>query len=508
MPTRQDVAIGLSLATLWFIGVWSDLLPFLYLSSRFPVGALPCWQDFLAVLLNVCLLGAAFAVGRALIRRAPHSIRVAAGWAFLVSLIVPLNVIRNHFHTHLEPLLDAMGPIAARTLIALLMIAAAAVIVRWRSAVIHGITTGLLILFPLVPLLFAQAAWAISQAHGRMQCAGASTFAAPFQSAPRIRVIWIVYDELEEYAAFAARPRDLALPALDRLRAESIAAAPFAPADRTERSMPAFLIGAPVDDSMLTSRNELKLTVRGRSDVRPLAPVDTVFARARDLGINAGVAGFFLPYCALVGPVVTRCAWQPCVTCGRMVGAFGSSVRESMTNQLSELAPRYGVRRHLASYQALQAAGLQLASDRSLGFALIHLPVPHAPAIYDRRTGQFSLTVSADTGYFDSLALTDKSLGELRRAMEANGSWASTTVMVFADHGRRSLADGVSVAHPEVPLLLKLAGSNHGQQYRAAFNAVLVHDLTLELLSGRLRTTGDVIGWLDANRTRWPVPSP
>ena len=38
MPTRQDVAIGLSLATLWFIGVWSDLLPFLYLSSRFPVG--------------------------------------------------------------------------------------------------------------------------------------------------------------------------------------------------------------------------------------------------------------------------------------------------------------------------------------------------------------------------------------------------------------------------------------------------------------------------------------
>jgi len=118
MPTRQDVAIGLSLATLWFIGVWSDLLPFLYLSSRFPVGALPCWQDFLAVLLNVCLLGAAFAVGRALIRRAPHSTRVAAGWAFLVSLIVPLNVIRNHFHPHMEPLLGAVGPIAARTLLA------------------------------------------------------------------------------------------------------------------------------------------------------------------------------------------------------------------------------------------------------------------------------------------------------------------------------------------------------------------------------------------------------
>ena len=142
MPTRQDVAIGLSLATLWFIGVWSDLLPFLYLSSRFPVGALPCWQDFVAVVLNVCLLGAVFAVARALIRRAPRAIRVAAGWLFLTSLIVPLNVIRNHFHTHMEPLLEAIGPIAARTLIALLMIAAAVIIVRWRAAVIHGITQG------------------------------------------------------------------------------------------------------------------------------------------------------------------------------------------------------------------------------------------------------------------------------------------------------------------------------------------------------------------------------
>ena len=115
MPTRQDVAIGLSLSTLWFIGVWSDLLPFLYLSSRFPVGALPCWQDFLAVVLNVCLLGGVFAVGRALVRRAPQPVQTAAGWIFLVSLVVPLNVIRNHFHTHLEPLFDEIGPLAART---------------------------------------------------------------------------------------------------------------------------------------------------------------------------------------------------------------------------------------------------------------------------------------------------------------------------------------------------------------------------------------------------------
>ena len=83
-------------------------------------------------------------------------------------------------------------------------------------------------------------------------------------------------------AAFEARPRDLALPELDRLRAESIAATPLAPADRTERSMPAFLIGRPVDDSILTSRNELKPTVRGRADVGRSPPV-TLFSRARGI---------------------------------------------------------------------------------------------------------------------------------------------------------------------------------------------------------------------------------
>ncbi len=370
MPTRQDVAIGLSLSTLWFIGVWSDLLPFLYLSSRFPVGALPCWQDFLGVVLNVCLLGGVFAVGRALVRRAPQPVQTAAGWIFLVSLVVPLNVIRNHFHTHVEPLFSTIGPLAARTVLFLIVIGAATVIVRWRRRMVHAISTGLLILFPLVPLLFAQAAWAMSQAHGRMQCAGASTFAAALEGAPRARVIWIVYDELEEYAAFEGRPPDLALPELDRLRMESIAAAPLAPGDRTERSMPAFLVGAPVDDSMLTSRNELKLTVRGRPDVTPLTPGDTVFARARALGMNAGVAGFFLPYCSLVGPVVTTCSWQPCVTCGRMVGAFGSSVGESMANQVSELAPRYGVRRHLAGYRALAGRGARASSGSLAGICV------------------------------------------------------------------------------------------------------------------------------------------
>ena len=107
---RRDLAVGLSLATLWFIGVWSDLLPFLYISDRFPIGALPCWNDFAAVVANVVLLGVGLAGAAQLARRGPGWLMVLAHWALLGSLAVPANAIRNHFNTWPERLYTMLGP--------------------------------------------------------------------------------------------------------------------------------------------------------------------------------------------------------------------------------------------------------------------------------------------------------------------------------------------------------------------------------------------------------------
>jgi hypothetical protein len=68
----------------------------------------------------------------------------------------------------------------------------------------------------------------------------------------------------------------------------------------------------------------------------------------------------------------------------RAAGAFGDTVTTSMANQVSELAPLYVVRR-------------DLATDRSIGFALLHLP-----PIYDRSRDAFSWTTPEAAGYFDT----------------------------------------------------------------------------------------------------------
>lgn len=494
---RRDLVIGLSLSTLWFIGIWSDLLPFLYISDNFPIGALPCWNDFAAVVFNVVLLAVAFAACAQMARRGPRPAFVLAQWALLGSLALPANALRNHFNTPPERLYALLGPIWGLAVFGAVAVLLLGVAIRWRSRVVGAVTAILVIMFPLVLITFAQAAWALSQAGGPMRCGGGEGRADILTGKAARRVLWIVYDEFDYLTPFANRAPGVVLPQLDRLRAESFSASSAVPpGDRTQRSMPSFLTGLRVTESSLKGRNQLQLKIEGRQEFLTWSAESTIFPRARALGLNTGLAGFFLPYCAILGDTLTTCTWQPCVTCGRLTGVFGNSVGESMWHQASELVPGYSRRRHLAAYRALQDAGRRLAADPAIGFALIHLPVPHEPGIYDPAQGDFSMSALAGDGYVHNLALVDRSLGELREALARSGLWDRTTVMVFGDHGRRSLLDNETIADPRVPFIVKLAGQSEAVSYTAPVEVLHVHDLTLEILAGRITTVDELTTWL------------
>jgi hypothetical protein len=496
---RRDIVVSLSLATLWFIGVWSDLLPFLYISDRFPIGALPCWNDFAAVLVNVGLLAALFTLAGGLARRGPAWLRHAAGLALIASLAVPANALRMHFRTWPEIWYEALGA-AGPVVFGAVGVVAVVAVLRWRERVVSAVLTALMIMFPLVLVTAAQGIWAIAQAGGRMQCGSAAGLAEPIDGdAPR-RVLWVVYDELDYATPFETRPADLRLPAFDRLVAEGVSAtAAVPPGVSTERSMPSFLSGVRVTDAALVGRNQLMLQVDGRPSRTAWTSADTLLPKVRTLGLNAAVAGFFLPYCSLVGDSLTACTWEPCVTCGRLTGVFGTSFADSLRYQVAQLAPRYGPRRHLGAYRNGQQAALALARDPAIGFALLHLPVPHAPAIYDRQRGEFTSGRVGGDGYLHNLALADRSLGEIREGLDQAGLADRTTIIVFGDHGRRDPPGSHEIADPRVPLIIKVAGDSRAVRYAAPLEALAVHDLTLELLAGRLTSVADVEGWLRAH---------
>ena len=312
--------------------------------------------------------------------------------------------------------------------------------------------------------------------------------------------MWIVFDELEQRALFEKRPPDISLPAFDRLRQESVSAGHAqAPGHETERSIPAFLTGRRVARAAVTGPNRLLMEFEGSSSTEALGSQPHVFSQARALGFNTAVAGWFIPYCSFLAPDLNACSWEPCVTCGRRVGAYGATLGESLVNQLSELGPRHGPRHHIESYRKIKENALALAADARYGLVFLHFPIPHDPWIYDRRTRHLEWLRSHDLGYFDNVVLADETLAELRRAMERAGQWDRSVVLVVGDHGWREPQgfDGGKVDH-RVPFLVKLADSRVGAVDRP-FSAIAAHDLVLALLRGEVRSTGEVTRWLE----RW-----
>ena len=122
--------------------------------------------------------------------------------------------------------------------------------------------------------------------------------------------------------------------------------------------------------------------------------------------------------------------------------------------------------------------------------------------------------MAGDRGYLDNLALVDRTVGELRRAMERAGTWDQTTVVISADHWWRTemwsrgpfltkedaALSGTKMDH-RIPFVVKLAGQQEPVIYDHPFNTVLTHDLLLALLRGEVSSPQTVAAWLDAHRT-------
>jgi arylsulfatase A-like enzyme len=152
---------------------------------------------------------------------------------------------------------------------------------------------------------------------------------------------------------------------------------------------------------------------------------------------------------------------------------------------------------------------LEAVRDPGHGLTLLHLPAPHPPYFYNARTERDDLNDTpgigifrqTQQGYLDALALTDRSLGMLRRAMEQAGVWDSTTVIFSADHPyrHRAMLDGKPMSH-RVPYLVKVAGPARAIQYKPPISALLTRRLILALLSGEVARPEELPRWFDVHR--------
>lgn len=153
---------------------------------------------------------------------------------------------------------------------------------------------------------------------------------------------------------------------------------------------------------------------------------------------------------------------------------------------------------HVKTYHEILEASQRNAVNKDLGLMLMHFPTPHAPHVYDRGSGKFTRKNSTEQGYWDSLALADRTLGAMREAMEKAGVWDSTTVLVTSDHANRTPVTGKM--DTRIPFLLKLAGSKERIEYNEPFNTVLAHGLMLDILNGQVVTGQQAAEWIGQRR--------
>jgi len=492
-PWVRDLLTGISLANLCLIAVWDEVLAVTRNRYLLDVSS----TDVVAIMLNVLIVGAACAGAATLARRhhGPWPRRVVRA-VFLAALLLPLwRLVRDFNPLYLERLLLSLNqpPRLRQAVRELAPVAPVLTFAAWPVRSARIARKVLLFLFPFTLVTFGRGLGALTA--GGLTARYADEPAAPALPTAHAgpRLVILLLDQLGQNPAFAQRAPGVELPALDRLRAEAVYATQALRAgSRTVNAVPAMLAGRGVDTAVHREARELMVKFAGEPAPVPWSTAPNLFTWARARGLNVGLVGWYHPYCRLFGDIVSRCAWRPHA---EAVSRDRAGVAPRMAAQLRGLSPWDARARHIQDYGILLDLARAAVTDATLDLVFVHLNVPHTPIVYDRRRGPgggFTLWNGRRDGHADNIVLADRTLGELRRSMEAAGLWERTAVIVLADHPAGGPRD-VRL----VPFLVRMpggVGAVADRHFPTARLALLAQDV----LAGRVRTSAEVVRWIDA----------
>lgn len=533
---RRQITNGLtafSLGTLCFIRRWYDLenlLPRGLDYFRAAPGDLTLLISTVvsALLLAAVIYGAWYCVER----RGSRRLRTFAHVCFILALLYPIESVRRYWNT-LTDHFDYGSNISLWAVEAILATGIVMLLFGNRRILnpARHVALLLLLLFPALMIDFVMNRLGAEQPEVYADRPSAPPLPQRATGAPR--VIWMIFDELDEHLAFEKRPAYLELPELDRLRGESVFATQAEETSTfTAIALPSLIAGRVFSNAQALDADTLELIPRGQSQEVDWRNEPSVFTRARAIGVNSALSGWHHPYCRVLGDQLVDCFAVPSThsSSGLAEEALASqtgvwatvgwlyhwqlmSIRNILlhhdpgTENLRDIETQRGQQKQ---YFEIRDHAYQYAADPRVGLLLIHFPTPHLFPIYNRRERNFHITGSLD--YFDNVALVDRTVGELRHALEQAGLADRTALLLTADHGLRPGAwigrigwtkelDRLTGRRPPsvVPFILKLPGQQEPIEVQTPFSNVVAGDLALAVLNGQVSTAGQAAVWLNAH---------
>lgn len=486
--------LALSFTNLCYAPVWKHLLD-IRTAAGFTMKNFPARAEYAAAICGVLLCAAALVAIDTALRLGPRHLRSVEIIAGIALLILPMQSLLAGYPVrssliHLIHIPSVMFFAAAGSL-------SAAVVVRYQSLALKIAARILLACVPFCAITFASSVYRMARVVPRPD----PPTVARINHAPSPRVLWIIFDEWDQRLTFDARPAGLELPALDRLRAESLFAQnALPPSDATLISMTSLISGRSVVTAAPIDSSTLRLKFKDGQSQR-FGDDPNLFSDVRRSGRNAAVLGWYLPYCRLFNASATDCWWEEMDAVWNSQGKTFTSALFNQPRSLVETSifSPFGqsltTLKHRRIYEELLDRGMRIAADPTIDSALIHFNVPHAPFFYDRATQQMTRGNSL-YAYPDALALVDRTLAALRSRMEQAGTWNTTTLLVSSDHFYRISPLVNGKRDQRVPFILHLAGQKRALDFTAPFNTVLTHDLILSLLRAEITDVAAAQTWL------------
>lgn len=327
------------------------------------------------------------------------------------------------------------------------------------------------------------------------------------------RIVWLLFDELSYDQTFEHRSPSVKMPSFDELERSSVVFSDLQPvAYVTQLAIPSFFLGERAVDLESNMEGIPRFRLAGKKGWHDFDAENTIFGAARKLGWSTGAVGWYNPACRIL-----EGALDYCYTVANDLELGGMSSKNSVLQNVmlpiqSRLARVVPVRKpptpsgeHEIAFRAIMRRARFLLADENIRFVFIHLPIPHPPGIYDRKTGK----LRAGGDYLDNLALSDRTLGELLRILSQTASAKRTTLVVCSDHSWRvpmwkgygmmdaeETAASGGVFDPRPVLMIRFPKQPSGIMISAPVSELRLHGILLNMLRGQMTTQTDLVDWL------------
>ena len=361
----QGAFVALSMANLMFLRVYREL--------AFANDAEAYWLPdytfaaYLAVILNVIWIAVALCLAALVIRKVGNSALTTVGrLGFLLLFVFPLDYLRTVLDINEGTMHSVLDRPVSFGAIGLGIAAFAAYLLMWQLArTARTLRWVLLALAPLAAITSSQAVYrgasAMQEERGSTDAASAGPKSARNLS-NRPRIIWLLLDELDSRLAFIDRPGGIALPNLDRLRAECVFALNGeSHGQSTRTAIPSFLTGRIVSGDRLES-NDLQICFQGQPEGQFVSFADspTIFSAVRNRGGRSAAIGIYHPYHRLLGEDVDYCS---AYTINTYTPIATDSVWTEACSQLLGITPLFRRINSVRRYKEILKECLETAGD-------------------------------------------------------------------------------------------------------------------------------------------------